>query len=73
MKKIMFAGATAVVFSIAMGAASAYEYKHTAIATAKSEACCSECTCGDDCTCPDCANGSCADGCCQNSNCCEKK
>jgi hypothetical protein len=74
MKKIIFAGATAVLFSAAMGVASAYEYNHTPKAVAATEACaCTECSCGDDCNCIDCANGNCDEGCCENSACCEKK
>lgn len=74
MKKIIFAGLTAVAFSVAMGAASGYEYNHTARTAAKMEACaCCECTC-QDCTCTDCSNGDCSDGCCTNSSgCCNKK
>jgi hypothetical protein len=74
MKKIIFAGLTAVAFSIAMGAASAYEYNHTARVAVKSGACaCNECTC-QNCSCADCSNGNCNNGCCTNSSgCCSKK
>lgn len=76
MKKVIFAALAAVVFSSAIGAASAYEYNKTA--KVKSAACsCEICTC-DNCTCTGCDNNcTCDDSCCGSgsdcgSSCCSK-
>ncbi len=62
MKKILFAGITAVVISCAMGFASA----NAEPAKAKTATCmCRDCKC-DDCKCTDCSKGHCSEGCCDN-------
>jgi len=65
MKKIIFAVTTAVIFSCAIGAASAYEYNKTAKKSAKTETCtCSDCGCPHcGCSASGCAHGSCDAGC----------
>ena len=62
----MFAALTAVVFSSAMGIASAYTYNSgIAAKKAASAACaCPDCSC-DKCGCTDCAKGHCDAGCCK--------
>ena len=77
MKKIIFAVATALVFTAAFGAANVYDTGKTAKKATKTESCaCHDCTCKD-CNCTDCSKGSCNDGCCKSGShcsngCCKK-
>ena len=69
MKKVIFAGAMALLFSCGMGVANAYDYNKS---VARAPACaCTGCAC-DDCKCTDCsaADCTCADSCCAESNAC---
>jgi len=77
MKKIIFAAAAALIFSSAMGIASAYDYNTMAKKAAKSGTCaCAKCTCPD-CRCTDCSTGACDEHCSKGgsqcgSGCCKK-
>ena len=67
MKKIIFAGITALIFSCGMGVASAYsnDQEQAAKKATQASACaCTECLCND-CNCQDCTKGKCDQGCCE--------
>jgi len=75
MKKIVFAGITALIFSCGMGVASAYSYNQEQAAkkAAQAKECsCSECSCTE-CACTDCSHADCTKGCCDNGAACSNQ